>query len=249
MWLIQDRSRGYEMHESTWDGPQMVHGILEPHECDYIISKAESSFARSTVVGIDGPDESRTSETAWVSKDDPVARKILERACELTGKSYENTEDLQVVRYKPGTYYRAHHDACCEETEACSLFENKGGQRVGTLLVYLNDDFTDGETHFPDCILTNSIPTTRRWPNRMPNFKKLTALPSRTRQQSLSASKVNRLKVNRLKVDRLKVNRLKVNRLHKLNSNPTTRRWSNQMPNFKRQQSFHLGLGGRAGRR
>jgi prolyl 4-hydroxylase len=150
LWIIRDRSRGYEMHESTWDGPQMVHGILEPHECDYIIGKAESSFARSTVVGIDGPDESRTSETAWVSKDDPVARKILERACELTGKSYENTEDLQVVRYKPGTYYRAHHDACCEETEACSLFENKGGQRVGTLLVYLNDDFTDGETHFPD---------------------------------------------------------------------------------------------------
>jgi len=150
LWIIRDRSRGYETHESVWDGPQMVHGILEPHECDYIISKAESSFARSTVVGIDGPDESRTSETAWVSKDDPVARKILERACELTGKSYENTEDLQVVRYKPGTYYRAHHDACCEETEACSLFENKGGQRVGTLLVYLNDDFTDGETHFPD---------------------------------------------------------------------------------------------------
>lgn len=150
VWLISDRSRGYEAHESTWDGPQMVHGILEPHECDYIISKAESSFARSTVVGIDGPDESRTSETAWIAKDDPVARKILERACELTGKSYENTEDLQVVRYKPGTYYRAHHDACCEDSEACSLFENKGGQRVGTLLVYLNDDFTDGETHFPD---------------------------------------------------------------------------------------------------
>ena len=150
MWLIRDRSRGYETHESTWEGPQMVHGILEPHECDYIIGKAESSFARSTVVGIDGPDESRTSETAWVSKDDPIARKILERACELTGKSYENTEDLQVVRYKPGTYYRAHHDACCEDSEACSLFENKGGQRVGTLLVYLNDDFTDGETHFPD---------------------------------------------------------------------------------------------------
>jgi prolyl 4-hydroxylase len=30
------------------------------------------------------------------------------------------------------------------------MFENQGGQRVGTLLVYLNDDFTDGETHFPD---------------------------------------------------------------------------------------------------
>jgi prolyl 4-hydroxylase len=150
MWIISDRSRGFETDEMPWDGPQMVHDILEQHECDYIISKAESSFTRSSVVGIDGPDESRTSETAWIGRDDPVARKILERACELTGKCYKNAEDLQVVRYKPGTYYRAHHDACCEDSEACSLFENKGGQRVGTLLVYLNDDFTDGETHFPD---------------------------------------------------------------------------------------------------
>ena len=150
MWIIRDLPRGFEPRESPWDGPQMVHGILEPHECDYIISKAESSFARSTVVGINGPAESRTSETAWIGKDDPVARKILKRACELTGKCYKNAEDLQVVRYKPGTYYRAHHDACCEDAEGCSMFENKGGQRVGTLLVYLNDEFTEGETHFPE---------------------------------------------------------------------------------------------------
>lgn len=148
--LVINHSRGYETVETPWDGPQMVHGILEPHECNYIIKKAENSFERSVVVGVNGPDESRTSETAWISKDDPVAQKILQKACELTGKPYENTEDLQVVRYKPGTYYRAHHDACCEESEACSLFENKGGQRVGTLLIYLNEDFTDGETHFPD---------------------------------------------------------------------------------------------------
>lgn len=150
LWIIRSRSRGFEDAETPWDGPVIVPDILEPHECNYIIEKAESSFTRSTVVGVNGPDESRTSETAWINKDDPVARKILQRACELTGKSYENTEDLQVVRYKPGTYYRAHHDACCDDSEACSLFENKGGQRVGTLLVYLNDDFTDGETHFPD---------------------------------------------------------------------------------------------------
>jgi prolyl 4-hydroxylase len=150
MWLFRTSSRGFESSENPWNGPVIVPDILEPHECEYIIEKAENSFTRSTVVGIDGPDESRTSETAWIGKDDPVARKILEKACELTGKCYKNAEELQVVRYKPGTYYRAHHDACCEDSEACSLFENKGGQRVGTLLVYLNDDFTDGETHFPD---------------------------------------------------------------------------------------------------
>ena len=72
MWIVRDRSRGFETEEMPWDGPQMIHGILDQNECNYIINKAESSFTRSSVVGIDGPDESRTSETAWIGKDDPV---------------------------------------------------------------------------------------------------------------------------------------------------------------------------------
>ena len=114
------------------------------------MEKADKLFTRSTVVGTDGYDASRTSETAWITKDDPVARKIFQKASELTGKPIECCEDLQVVRYKPGTFYNAHHDSCCEDTQACVDFEDRGGQRVGTLLVYLNDEFTDGETHFPD---------------------------------------------------------------------------------------------------
>jgi len=150
VWLISAKGRGYESTDSAWDGPRVIHGILSPEECSYIISKASESFSRSSVIGVDGPSDVRTSETAWIPKNDPVARKILSHACSITGKPYENTEDLQVVRYQPGTFYRAHHDACCEESESCTQFETQGGQRVGTLLVYLNDDFTDGETHFPD---------------------------------------------------------------------------------------------------
>ena len=62
----------------------------------------------------------------------------------------DECEDLQVVRYEPGTYYREHHDSCCDGTQGCIDFEKEGGQRVATLLVYLNSDFTDGETHFPN---------------------------------------------------------------------------------------------------
>jgi len=158
-WLVQTRGRGYETPASPWPSPKLVHGVLTPDECKYIIEKANSLFTRSTVVGVDGPDASRTSQTAWLPKDDPVARKVLSHACSLTGKQYENTEELQVVKYEPGTYYREHHDSCCDENEACSIFSNKGGQRVGTLLVYLNDAFTDGETHFPALDLKLKAPT------------------------------------------------------------------------------------------
>ena len=142
-------SRGFTHEAAPWEEPRVLESVLTPDECWQIIHKAEPMFARSSLVGIDGPDSSRTSETAWISRDDPLARKIFDRACEMTGKSIENCEDLQVVRYKPGTYYRAHHDSCCEDSEACRSFEDQGGQRVGTLLLYLNNEFEDGETHFP----------------------------------------------------------------------------------------------------
>lgn len=142
--------RGYTGPESVWEPPRVVNSVLTRDECKYIMDKADALFTRSTVVGTDGYDASRTSETAWISKDDPVARKVFQKASELSGKPIDCCEDLQVVRYKPGTFYRAHHDSCCEDTKACVDFENRGGQRVATLLVYLNEEFTDGETHFPD---------------------------------------------------------------------------------------------------
>lgn len=143
-------ARGYTDVSSLWEPPVIVNSVLTRDECKYIIEKADKLFERSTVVGTEGYDSSRTSESAWITKDDPIARKVFQKASELTGKTIDCCEDLQVVRYKPGTFYNAHHDSCCDDTQACIDFEKRGGQRVGTLLIYLNDEFTDGETHFPD---------------------------------------------------------------------------------------------------
>lgn len=144
------KNRGYADAQSDWDAPIIVNSILTPEDCKYIIEKAEPKFSRSGTLGSSGADPARTSDTAWIQKDDPVAQKVFQQACELTGKSLENCESLQVVRYKPGTFYKQHHDSCCDDNKACEDFEEKGGQRIATLLVYLNNDFTDGETHFPD---------------------------------------------------------------------------------------------------
>jgi hypothetical protein len=149
-WVSKWTGRGYTGRDAPWQPPAVHDNILTPAECDYIIKKADPLFTRSSVVGSASPSDARTSETAWIPKDDPVARKILERASQLTGKSMDNCESLQVVRYRPGSYYRAHHDSCCDDVQACRDFEGMSGQRVGTLLVYLNSEFTEGETHFPE---------------------------------------------------------------------------------------------------
>jgi len=141
--------RGFTDDDAPWEHPQIVKDVLTPEECKYIIDKATPMFKRSAVVGAVGPDASRTSQTAWIPKADPVAQKVFTKALEFIGKTLEECEDLQVVKYEPGTYYREHHDSCCDGSQGCLDFEKEGGQRVATLLVYLNSDFTDGETHFP----------------------------------------------------------------------------------------------------
>ena len=151
LWLIAaSGGRGLSDPDSPWEPPVIVHDVITPDECKYIIDLANPGFSRSTVVGENSVDSSRTSETAWVSKNDPVAQKLLAKALELTGKTMAHCEDIQVVKYTPGTYYRAHHDSCCDASDDCTEFAKDGGQRVGTLLVYLNSEFEDGETHFPD---------------------------------------------------------------------------------------------------
>jgi prolyl 4-hydroxylase len=148
--LFRDSARGFTRDDASWKHPEIIKDVLTPEDCKYIIDKATPMFTRSSVVGVNGIDESRTSQTAWISKNDPVAQKVFEKALEHTGKTMEECEDLQVVKYEPGTYYREHHDSCCDGSQGCIDFEKDGGQRVATLLVYLNSDFTDGETHFPN---------------------------------------------------------------------------------------------------
>ena len=152
------KARGFADKTAAWDPPVEVGQILTPEECKAIIDFAEPKFARSTLVAADAVDDTRTSETAWLSRDHDLSRKILAKARELTGMPFENCEDIQVVRYKPGTYYKPHHDSCCEDNEHCIKFEDEGGQRVGTLLVYLNDDYEEGWTAFPDANLKLKAP-------------------------------------------------------------------------------------------
>ena len=148
--MTRNTERGFTDEQAPWEHPQIVKDILTPEECTYLIEKATPLFSRSTVVGVAAPDTSRTSQTAWIPKTDPIAQKVFAKALEFSGKTLVECEDLQVVKYEPGTYYREHHDSCCDGSQGCVDFEKDGGQRVATLLVYLNSEFTDGETHFPN---------------------------------------------------------------------------------------------------
>ena len=147
------RRVGYSAPESRWIPPTVIRGVLTKDECAALVAFVESSglLNPSKVLnenqGVDM--QVRMSETAWIPKTNPIALRLCTMAAQLAHTTVECCEDMQVVKYRVDGFYKAHHDACCDDTPICADFQKRGGQRIGTLLVYLNDSFSEGETHFP----------------------------------------------------------------------------------------------------
>lgn len=128
-----------------------IDNFLTPEECDYIMNISKDKLVTSRVYSEDADlvSDVRDSEQCWLKDDDEFMKKLSERIAEITDTKIEDQEEFQVVRYKEGGYYRAHYDACDWRKENCSRFEGDRGTRFITFIMYLNDDFEGGETHFP----------------------------------------------------------------------------------------------------
>ena len=140
---------GFSSAEESYERPIILRGLLSPELCQRIMERSIDHLQLSATVG--GRNSTiRNSLQYWLDRDDPEIQQIYNLISEMYQIPIENGEDLQVVRYKPGQYYNEHHDACCDGGTSCSDFLKKGGNRVLTVLIYLNDQFSDGETNFPN---------------------------------------------------------------------------------------------------
>ena len=126
-----------------------VLNASELQELEELISKA--SFSRSTVLDATMPTSPiRTSSSAGISYDaGTVPRKLRRVACEYFGVPETHAEPmLHAAKYEKEQQYRSHHDACCDGSSTCKAFQSTGGNRLGTMLLYVNDDFIGGGTEF-----------------------------------------------------------------------------------------------------
>lgn len=127
--------------------PYILNNVLTKCECDKLIEISKDKLFDSQIVS--GHDKKiRNSKQFWISKSNELARIIIEKLSKEFKIPFENSEDIQIVRYLPNQYYNEHHDSCCDDNENCKKFIQDGGQRQLTILIYLNDNFTDGETYF-----------------------------------------------------------------------------------------------------
>lgn len=147
MWPKSNSVSGYCSQSANYIKPQVVNNLITPEEAEHILETVKPKFKNSTILS--GSDESiRKSETAWLGRNELIIKDIFERLSKQFKFNIENVEDLQVVKYMPGGFYNKHHDSCCDDNDHCRNFIKKSGQRVLTILMYLNDDFEDGHTNF-----------------------------------------------------------------------------------------------------
>ena len=130
-------------------------GLLSDEECDQLREQARARLARSeTVDNTTGGSEvnaSRTSEGMFFQREESeLVARIERRIATLVNWPLENGEGVQVLRYGPGAEYKPHHDYFDPAQPGASTILKRGGQRVGTVVMYLNTPLKGGGTTFPD---------------------------------------------------------------------------------------------------
>lgn len=131
-----------------------LRNALDETEMRAILALARTRVARSTVIdsesGKSVVNPIRTSKQTFLSRNDPVVRKVLERMSSVTHLPWYHCEDLQVLEYSAGEKYDAHEDVGEEGTKSGDQLSKNGGKRVATILLYLEEPEEGGETAFPD---------------------------------------------------------------------------------------------------
>ena len=138
---------GYDDDIRQFREPKIYPDFITKDEAKHILKMAEYSYKDSIIVGSENTEGIRKSQTYWLNKSDPVALNIIQKVCNIDGHSVEQAEDIQVVKYEPNGYYKEHHDSCCDDNDACKEFV-KDGNRIVTMVIYLNDEFEGGATNF-----------------------------------------------------------------------------------------------------
>ena len=90
----------------------------------------------------------RTSLTCHLAKKVHPCPILLQKIQALTNKPFGHMELPQVARYTDSQRYVEHYDGVDPNTDAGRAFCANGGQRVATVLCYLNDVPEGGATAF-----------------------------------------------------------------------------------------------------
>jgi prolyl 4-hydroxylase len=143
--------------ETLRESPQIRRfpAVLHPLVLDVLIQLATPLVQRSWIIdartGEMRADPMRTSSHVTLAprQHDHVLEAIEHCIGRIAGVSGLNGEFVQILRYRVGEEFKPHVDYFNESRDGARQSLADGGQRAQTVLMYLNDKYTGGETSFP----------------------------------------------------------------------------------------------------
>lgn len=133
----------------------LARGFATPRECAWMIARARPGLRRATVYDpssgalVEASERTNSEVTFSLLYADLPLLFLQARIAEATRTSTDCFETTKVLRYAVGEVFKAHYDFLDGGDGAMSRTLAVEGQRVFTVLVYLNDEYEGGETAFP----------------------------------------------------------------------------------------------------
>ncbi|HEX2814942.1 MAG TPA: 2OG-Fe(II) oxygenase, partial [Phenylobacterium sp.] len=123
--------------------------------CGWIIERVRGGMARAKVYDaadgslIERPERDNSVFEFWMAHLDVVILLVRAKIAAATGAAVGQLELCQILHYAPGETFSPHYDFIDTETPGHAMELERGGQRVATFLIYLNDGYEGGVTTFP----------------------------------------------------------------------------------------------------
>ena len=136
----------------------LLDNFMTHAECDALCELSKDSLTTSTVVddatGSNVGHAERTSQgTYFPVGQNALVRTIEARISEITGTPIVNGEGLQILNYIDGGEYRPHFDYF-PDNDGGRVHTAQSGQRIITIVMYLNNVTAGGATVFPSLNLS-----------------------------------------------------------------------------------------------
>ncbi|MBD8897350.1 2OG-Fe(II) oxygenase [Rhodanobacter sp. DHG33] len=137
---------------------RVLEGLLTDEECDELIALARPRLARALTIDASGEhqvDHRRTSVGMFFKLGElPLVAQLEQRIAALFDIPVSHGEGLQILHYLPGQEYQPHFDWFDPTQPGYSTITARGGQRVASVVMYLNTPEAGGGTAFPEAGLT-----------------------------------------------------------------------------------------------
>jgi hypothetical protein len=131
-----------------------IAGLIPIPWCHYLIGLAAQRMQRATVNDIARGrvvHSMRTNSSANfpAGDSDPLLQLVNHRMAQACGLPVDHQEQTCILHYLPGQSYEDHFDFVDPDVPLFHEELASRGQRVVTVLIYLNAGYEQGETHFP----------------------------------------------------------------------------------------------------